>query len=74
MAYNPNATTLYVQRCETAPVFPGGATDCEWVGHSVSALEVTTFDRVQLNELFTTGIYLFSLIFIIFMIKKAIQQ
>lgn len=74
MAFNPSAVTVYVQRCETAAVPPLGPTDCEWVGNAYSLFDQSSFDPQQLELLIAAVILLAAMIFIILMIKKAIQQ
>jgi hypothetical protein len=40
----------------------------------VAALNAPSFDLEQLNAMFSAGIELFAVIFIIYMCKKAIEQ
>lgn len=72
MALNSEA---YVRLCNKDPTDPMVLdAECFQLFIPVAALDAPTFDLQQLEDLFGAAFYLFGLIFIIFMIKKAIEQ
>jgi len=71
MALNNEA---YVRLCNYDPTAPEGDPECTQLLIPVAALNAPSFDLEQLNAMFSAGISLFTVIFIIYMCKKAIEQ
>lgn len=74
MAYTGTTAQVWVRLCETAPVPPGPATDCAWVQIYRSVLDIPEFDLFQLESIIGAVIMLVVLVFIISIVKKAIEQ
>lgn len=75
MAYTGTAVDVYVRLCSTAPSGPGApALDCAWVSVPHAAFQDPVYDRQQIDDLLGALIWLFAIVFVIAMLKKAIEQ
>jgi len=75
MAYTGTALNVFVRMCSTGPTAPGApANDCAWVSVPHAAFQDPVYDLQQMDDLMGALILVFAIVFIIAMIKKAIEQ